>query len=92
MGLAGTVGLPHILMRSDSVGWSLFFIFLLYFSAPAYAAFASWTVLTDVIGKAENKLGLFDIVDKKDGLLAGLARLALRPARRRHDLLPAFAE
>jgi cation/acetate symporter len=35
----------------DSVGWSLFFIFLLYFTAPAYAAFAKWTVLKDVIGK-----------------------------------------
>jgi cation/acetate symporter len=97
--MVGTAGLPHILMRyyttpsvkqaRDSVGWSLFFIFLLYFSAPAYAAFAKWTVLTDVIGKkvtdlpqwiyrwgdtvlgkAENQLGLFDIVDKNnDGVL-----------------------
>jgi cation/acetate symporter len=97
--MVGTAGLPHILMRyyttpsvrqaRASVGWSLFFIFLLYFSAPAYAAFAKWTVLTDVIGKkvtelpqwvyrwgdtilgkAENKLGLFDIVDKNnDGVL-----------------------
>jgi len=59
--MVGTAGLPHILMRyyttpsvrqaRSSVGWSLFFIFLLYFSAPAYAAFAKWTVLTDVIGK-----------------------------------------
>lgn len=83
-------GLPHILMRydttpsvkqaRDSVGWSLFFIFLRYFSAQTFAAFAKWTVLTDVIGKA----------DKNDGLLAGLARLALRPARRRHELLPAL--
>ena len=97
--MVGTAGLPHILMRyyttpsvreaRASVGWSLFFIFLLYFTAPAYAAFAKWTVLRDVIGKkiaelpdwvhkwgdiidgvAENKLGLFDIVDKnKDGVL-----------------------
>jgi cation/acetate symporter len=59
--MVGTAGLPHILMRyyttpsvkqaRDSVGWSLFFIFLLYFSAPAYGAFAKWTVLTDVVGK-----------------------------------------
>jgi cation/acetate symporter len=59
--MVGTVGLPHILMRyyttpsvkeaRDSVGWSLFFIFLLYFTAPAYAAFAKWTVLTSVVGK-----------------------------------------
>jgi cation/acetate symporter len=59
--MVGTAGLPHILMRyyttpsvkeaRDSVGWSLFFIFLLYFTAPAYAAFAKWTVLTSVVGK-----------------------------------------
>ena len=97
--MVGTAGLPHILTRyyttpsvreaRSSVGWSLFFIFLLYFSAPAYAAFARWTVLTDligkkvtelpgwvfrwgdnVLGKAENSLGLFDIVDKdNDGII-----------------------
>jgi cation/acetate symporter len=59
--MVGTAGLPHILMRyyttpsvkqaRDSVGWSLFFIFLLYFTAPAYAAFAKWTVLKEVVGK-----------------------------------------
>jgi cation/acetate symporter len=59
--MVGTAGLPHILMRyyttpsvkqaRDSVGWSLFFIFLLYFTAPAYAAFSKWTVLTQVVGK-----------------------------------------
>jgi len=64
--MVGTAGLPHILMRyyttpsvkqaRDSVGWSLFFIFLLYFTAPAYAAFAKWTVLRDVIGKSVTEL------------------------------------
>lgn len=59
--MVGTAGLPHILMRyyttpsvkqaRSSVGWSLFFIFLLYFTAPAYAAFSRWTVLTSVVGK-----------------------------------------
>lgn len=48
--MVGTASLPHILMRffttptvreaRKSVGWSLFFIFLLYFTAPAYAAFS----------------------------------------------------
>jgi cation/acetate symporter len=48
--MLGTVGLPHILIRyytvpspkdaRMSVGWSLLFIYLLYFTAPAYAAFA----------------------------------------------------
>jgi cation/acetate symporter len=64
--MVGTAGLPHILMRyyttpsvkqaRDSVGWSLFFIFLLYFTAPAYAAFSKWTVLRDVIGKKVTEL------------------------------------
>ena len=58
--MVGTAGLPHILMRyytvpsvkqaRISVGWSLFFIFLLYFTAPAYAAFARNEVLNSVIG------------------------------------------
>jgi cation/acetate symporter len=58
--MVGTAGLPHILMRyytvpsvkdaRSSVGWSLFFICLLYFSAPAYAAFARWEVLSTLIG------------------------------------------
>jgi cation/acetate symporter len=64
--MVGTAGLPHILMRyyttpsvkqaRDSVGWSLFFIFLLYFTAPAYAAFAKWTVLKEVVGKKIEEL------------------------------------
>jgi cation/acetate symporter len=67
--MVGTAGLPHILMRyyttpsvkqaRDSVGWSLFFIFLLYFTAPAYAAFSRWTVLTSVLGKKIAELPLW---------------------------------
>ncbi|MBM3564846.1 MAG: cation acetate symporter [Alphaproteobacteria bacterium] len=59
--MIGTASLPHILMRyfttpnvrdaRISVGWSIFFIFLLYFTAPAYAAFAKLEVYTNVIGK-----------------------------------------
>jgi cation/acetate symporter len=58
--MVGTASLPHILMRyfttpnvrdaRTSVGWSILFIFLLYFSAPAYAAFAKLEVYTNVIG------------------------------------------
>jgi cation/acetate symporter len=54
--MVGTASLPHILMRyfttpsvrdaRSSVAWSLFFIFLLYFSAPAYAAFSKVEVYT----------------------------------------------
>ena len=64
--MVGTAGLPHTLMRyyttpsvreaRESVGWSLFFIFLLYFTAPSYAAFAKWTVLKDVVGKKITEL------------------------------------
>ncbi|MCO5156974.1 MAG: cation acetate symporter [Aquamicrobium sp.] len=53
--MVGTASLPHILMRyfttpsvreaRASVAWSLLFIFILYFTAPAYAAFAKWTML-----------------------------------------------
>jgi cation/acetate symporter len=57
--MVGTAGLPHILMRyytvpsvkdaRMSVGWSLFFIFLLYFTAPAVAAFGRSEVLSNII-------------------------------------------
>ncbi|WP_439578718.1 sodium:solute symporter family protein [Elioraea sp.] len=59
--MIGTASLPHILMRyfttpsvreaRNSVAWSLFFIFLLYFTAPAYAAFAKLEIYQNVIGK-----------------------------------------
>ena len=59
--MIGTASLPHILMRyfttpnvrdaRKSVGWSIFFIFLLYFTAPAYAAFAKLEVYRNVIGQ-----------------------------------------
>jgi len=64
--MLGTASLPHILMRyfttpsvkaaRQSVAWSLFFIFLLYFTAPALATFTKLQVLdpnlaTSIIGK-----------------------------------------
>ena len=58
--MVGTAGLPHILTRyyttpsvrqaRTSVAWSLFFIFLLYFTAPAYAAFARFTIYAKLVG------------------------------------------
>jgi cation/acetate symporter len=64
--MVGTASLPHILMRyfttpsvkqaRDSVAWSLFFIFLLYFTAPAYAAFAKLEVYQNLIGQPIAKL------------------------------------
>src|SRR5512145_3036178 len=82
--MVGTAGLPHILTRyyttpsvrqaRTSVGWSLFFIFLLYFTAPAYAAFARDAVYTGLVGTKVAELprwvtlwapaGLFSVVDK----------------------------
>jgi cation/acetate symporter len=60
--MVGTASLPHILMRyfttpsvreaRVSVGWSLLFIFLLYFSAPAYAAFSKLEVYTNILGRS----------------------------------------
>ncbi|MGI9415391.1 MAG: sodium:solute symporter family protein [Hyphomicrobiales bacterium] len=59
--MIGTASLPHVLMRyfttpsvraaRKSVGWSLLFIFILYFTAPAYAAFAKLEIYQNVIGK-----------------------------------------
>ena len=53
--MVGTASLPHILMRyfttpsvkaaRNSVAWSLFFIFLLYFSAPALATLSKLSLM-----------------------------------------------
>ena len=58
----GTAALPHILMRyyttpsvqqaRDSVFWSLFFIFLLYFTAPCLAVLAKYDVYTNLVGSS----------------------------------------
>ena len=65
--MMGTASLPHILMRyfttpsvrdaRRSVAWSLFFIFLLYFTAPALATLTKLqlldpTLATSIIGKS----------------------------------------
>jgi cation/acetate symporter len=82
--MVGTAGLPHILTRfyttptvrqaRTSVGWSLLFIFLLYFTAPAYAAFARDAVFRALVGARIGDLPrwvtlwgpaeLFTVVDK----------------------------
>ena len=58
--MAGTASLPHVLMRffttpsvrqaRISVAWSLLFIFLLYFTAPALATFAKFNFLQNLVG------------------------------------------
>jgi cation/acetate symporter len=90
--MVGTAALPHILMRyyttpsvkeaRESVTWSLFFIFLLYFTAPALGVLAKWDVYSLVVGSEFAKLpgwvaawskvdpGLLSIADvNKDGIL-----------------------
>lgn len=82
--MVGTASLPHVLMRyfttpsvrdaRKSVAWSLLFIFLLYFTAPAYAAFSKLEVYSTLIGKniadmpmwvySWGKLGLVNICGK----------------------------
>ena len=90
--MVGTAALPHILMRyyttpsvkeaRESVFWSLFFIFLLYFTAPALAVLAKFDVYTLLVGTEFTKLpawvaswqkvdpSLLSVIDiNKDGIL-----------------------
>jgi cation/acetate symporter len=64
--MVGTAALPHILMRyytvpsvkeaRQSVTWSLFFIFLLYFTAPALAVLVKFEVFHVLIGTPFDQL------------------------------------
>ena len=64
--MVGTAALPHILMRfyttpsvkeaRESVSWSLFFIFLLYFTAPALAVLVKYEVFNVLVGTPFDKL------------------------------------
>jgi len=77
--MLGTASLPHILMRyfttpsvkaaRTSVAWSLLFIFLLYFTAPALATLTKLQVLdpnlpTSIIGKPIAQVLSLDWVQK----------------------------
>ena len=77
--MLGTASLPHILMRyfttpsvrdaRRSVAWSLFFIFLLYFTAPALATFTKLQVLdpnlaTSIIGKSIADVNALEWIQK----------------------------
>lgn len=101
--MVGTASLPHILMRyfttpsvreaRQSVAWSLLFIFLLYFSAPAYAAFSKLEVYTNIIGRdltqvrpwlfQWGELGLIQICGKNavniDAIVAACKAIAGHP-------------
>jgi cation/acetate symporter len=85
--MIGTASLPHILMRyfttpsvrdaRTSVAWSLFFIFLLYFSAPALATFSKLQMIdpnltTSIIGASIDQVNALEWIQKWGavGLLA----------------------
>jgi len=97
--MVGTASLPHVLMRffttpsvrdaRKSVGWSMLFIFLLYFTAPSYAAFAKYEIYSNVIGaniaalpewvQIYSNIGLVTITDlNNDGILQ-IAELKINP-------------
>ena len=75
------------------MAWSLFFIFLLYFSAPAYAAFSKLEVYTNIIGRdltdirpwmfTWGELGLIQICGKNaasiDAIVAACKAIAGHP-------------
>lgn len=60
--MCGTAGLPHVIVRFYTVAtmkaarwsgaWALLFIGLLYLSAPAYAAFSRFILMTKIAGSA----------------------------------------
>ena len=77
--MCGTSSLPHILMRyfttpsvrdaRRSVVWSLLFIFLLYFTAPALATFTKLQIMdpnlaTGIIGKSIADVQTLDWIQK----------------------------
>ncbi len=90
--MVGTAALPHILMRSyttpsvkaarESVAWSLFFIFLLYVTAPALAVLVKFEVFNGLVGMPFDRLpawiaswariepSLISVIDvNRDGIL-----------------------
>jgi cation/acetate symporter len=64
--MVGTAGLPHLLTRfyttptvaeaRSSVAWSLFFIALLYLSAPALAVLVKYEVMAHLVGQPFDSL------------------------------------
>jgi cation/acetate symporter len=97
--MVGTAALPHILMRyyttpsvkeaRNSVTWSLFFIFLLYFSAPVLAVLVKYEIYSVLVGTAFSELprwvqswhavdrSLLNIVDINGDGIVQLAEIAI---------------
>ena len=77
--MVGTAALPHVLMRSyttpsvaearKSVSWGLLFIVILYLTAPAYAVFAKWQILSELVGSSLSALPPWVLAWAKMGML-----------------------
>ncbi len=96
--MLGTAGLPHVIMRfyttptvreaRTSAAWALFFILLLYLTAPAYAAFGRYEML-NLVGKAFSempswvekwaKVGLITIKDLNGDGIIQFAEIKIHP-------------
>ena len=96
--MLGTAGLPHVIMRfyttptvrevRTSAVWALFFILLLYITAPAYAAFGRYEML-NLVGKAFSempswvekwaKVGLITINDLNGDGIIQFAEIKIHP-------------
>lgn len=100
--MLGTAGMPHILVRfytvrsvsesRKSVGWALLWISLLYFTAPAYAAFSRWDMLQNVVNQPIAELPSWTETWARTGLLTisdvnGDGRLQFNELRISPDLV-----
>ena len=78
--MVGTAGLPHVIVRfytvprvaaaRSSAGWALFFIALLYTTAPAVAAFARTNLLTTISERSYQRIPDWFKNWEETGLLA----------------------
>ena len=97
--MLGTAGLPHLLTRyytvpspaeaRSSVAWSLFFIALLYLSAPALAVLVKYEILHNLVGSSFEDLpgwiaqwarldpGLIDVSDVNGDRIVQLGEIRL---------------
>ena len=97
--MLGTAGLPHLLTRyytlpnpaeaRSSVAWSLFFIALLYLSAPALAVLVKFEILHNLVGSSFEDLpgwiaqwarldpGLIDVSDVNGDRIVQLGEIRL---------------
>ena len=103
--MAGTAGLPHVIVRFYTVRnvraarwsafWALFFISLLYLTAPASAAFARYYMIDSVQNKTLEELpewfnnwektGLIMWLDDGDGRVRYSARAVSYTHLRAHE-------